>query len=77
MFVLQEQSSLEDTVNKGDLRGRVGIRGLSARYRTPQLEAEIEMMTSAAEQTVLSKGIAERTLADTGRTQKKNGVDGK
>ena len=77
MLVLQEQSPLEDAVNEGNLRGRVRFRGVSSRCRMPQLGAEIEMMTFAAEQAFLSKGIAERTLADTGRTEKKNGIDGK
>jgi hypothetical protein len=63
-------------MNEIEFLFRIGSRSVQTRNNAAQLRPEIEVMTPASEQAILRNDITEGALANTGRADEQDRVNG-
>jgi hypothetical protein len=76
VLVLEQETALKNTVNEIKLLLRIGNGPFRAGNSASQFRPEIQMMTPASEQATSRNDITERALADAGRAEEEDGVNG-
>ncbi len=76
VLILEQQASLKNAVNEIELLLRIGNGTVRAGNGISQFRSEIEVKTPASEQALQRNGVTERALADTGRAEEEDRVNG-